>query len=257
MASNRNYQIGQDPGSWRDSSEGKDVLASTIYTGNIQWLQQAHENRQRLPILETRLDADDGLHKLYLQYVQVSARKFLKKYQWLYWCSRRHVEWYASNTHKDGLVNPVEHEKMCITPGITVGFPVGITEVPQFGHNVLFKEIQAHGGCNITAGKNMDCIRLVDDLSFVAVRSRTPTSAGMKDTQLETELFNAKAINMLWSILERLFYVDRSKARETNAYVQSHLQEIARENLVGQCTTGHSCKNSSVEILQKIIETTS
>jgi hypothetical protein len=270
VGSNQNYQTGQGPGSWRDGTEGQDLFSNVIYTGNAEWLRQAHGQRNSKPILETRLDADDGIHKAFLQYVQYSALKYLAEYQWLYWCSRRHIEWYASPSKPSGLVNPVQHERMCITPGITVGFPVvaggssSVQEklqqvVPQFGHDVLYKEIERIGGCHIhintSAGdKNLDCIQLVDDLSFVAVRSRTPTSAGMKDTQLEKELPDQKSVTMLWNILEKLFYISRNKASETNRFVQDHMAQIAKENLEGQCTSGHSCKNSSVVMLQKLMK---
>ena len=262
VGSNHNYQIGQGPGSWRDGSEGEDILASTIYTGNIKWLLQAHALRQERSILETRLDADDGIHKVFLQYVQQSAIKYLGNYHWLYWCSCRHIEWYASPFNARGLVNPVQHEKLCITPGITVGFPVNLqkeNEVPQFGHDILYKEIERTGGCHVNDGNvggnnNLECIQLVDDLSFVAVRSRTLTSAGMKDIELQQEILKEKSVKMMWTILNKLFYISEKNARNANLFVQDNLAQIAKENLEGQCTTGHSCKNSSVILLQKLMK---
>jgi hypothetical protein len=271
VGSNNNFQTGQGPGSWRDGSEGDDILSNYIYTGNTKWLHQAHQLRNERPILETRLDADDGIHKAFLKYVQYSALKYLEEYKWLYWCSRRHIEWYASPSKPSGLVNPVQHERMCITPGITVGFPVGTSsssfrqeeeEVPQFGHDVLYKEIERIGGCHIDnssnsglgGDNNLDCIQLVDDLSFVAVRSRTPTSAGMKDIELEKEFPDEKSVTILWKILEQRFFISAKKARETNQFVHDHMAQIAKENLEGQCTSGHSCKNSSVVLLQKLIK---
>jgi hypothetical protein len=58
------------------------------------------------------------------------------------------VEWYASPLKKEGLVNPVQHSQLCITPGITVGYNINVTKVPQYDHDVLYKAIQAHGGCH-------------------------------------------------------------------------------------------------------------
>lgn len=273
VASNVNFGIKEEEeggGSWRDGSEGQDILFhSKIFTGNVTLLEQAHALRTNKPILETRLDADDGIHKLYLQYIQYSAFQTLgnsRNINWLYWCSRRHVEWHASPTKKEGLVQPMEHEKLCITPGITVGYSVGITKVPQYDHDVLYKEIQAHGGCHSNNEKdddddsssendnNMDCIQLVDDLSFVAVRARTPTSAGMKDVELEKEILDKQGIKLMWKAMNKLFFIEKSKAEETNAYILENVQQIAKENLEGQCTKGHSCKNSSAVLLQKLIQ---
>ena len=257
VGSNVNFGVEGD-GSWRDGKEGEDILKKKVYTGNIIWLKEAHALREERPVLETRLDADDGIHKLFLQYVQYSANKSLRNQRWLYWCSRRHVEWYASSRKPEGLVNPVQHEKLCITPGITVGYSVGIMQVPQYDHDVLYKEIQAHGGCHSTDAssdedENMDCIQLVDDLSFVAVRSRTPTSAGMKDTELQHEVLNKDGVKRLWTALDKIFFVSLDKVKETNQYVLDNLPQIAKENLEGQCTTGHSCKNSSAILLQKLL----
>lgn len=261
VGSNNNF--GTEGGSWRDGSEGTDILESDtrkVYTGHVEWLQQAHALRENRPILETRLDADDGIHKLFLQYVQYSASKLLYKKKWLYWCSRRHVEWYASPKKEEGLVNPVQHSQLCITPGITVGYNINVSEVPQYDHDVLYKAIQAHGGCHeneSTVGKeeeNMDCIQLVDDLSFVAVRSRTPTSAGMMNVDLEKEILDKERRELMWKALDKLFFVSRDRAVETNQFVLENLPQIAKENLEGQCTKGHSCKNSSVVLLQKLIE---
>ena len=65
---------------WRDGGEGYDLLQSRIYTGNITKLYQAMALRHAFPILETRLDADDGLHGQYLQYVQsVAYKRFFYK----------------------------------------------------------------------------------------------------------------------------------------------------------------------------------
>lgn len=60
VGSNHNFMINKNNGSWKGGEEGDDLLNSTIYTGNLTRLQQAIALRNELPILETRLDADDG-----------------------------------------------------------------------------------------------------------------------------------------------------------------------------------------------------
>jgi hypothetical protein len=112
VASNQNFLIQPGKGgSWRDGAEGMDLLRSKIYTGNITELHQAIALREERPILETRLDADDGLHIYYIQYIQWAAVKRFKipvadeeeeditaeeqdkmeslpPPKWLYWCTR-------------------------------------------------------------------------------------------------------------------------------------------------------------------------
>jgi hypothetical protein len=60
VASNRNFLINKNNGSWRDAAEGWNLIRSKIYTGNITRLHQAIALRNDRSILETRLDADDG-----------------------------------------------------------------------------------------------------------------------------------------------------------------------------------------------------
>jgi hypothetical protein len=60
VASNNNFLINKGNGSWRNGAEGFDLLKSKIYTGNVTKLHQAIALRNDRPVLETRLDADDG-----------------------------------------------------------------------------------------------------------------------------------------------------------------------------------------------------
>jgi hypothetical protein len=297
VASNQNYLISPDQeGSWRDGAEGLDLLGSRIYTGNITQLHQAIALRNERPILETRLDADDGLHAFYIQYIQSVAMKQFKRSEnaprWLYWCTRRHIEWHSSmsttnnNTNtkkgatskelqlpskelppsKEGLVNPVQHSKLCITPGITVGYNVGVEskDVPVHSHDLLYANLVnstacygAKGGASKSSSSSSiggSCLNLVQELAFCAVRSRTWTSAGMQNVPLEQKyLLKSEMVGKLWQLLEERFSINRTMAEETQAYLIQHERQIAYENLLGQCTTGHSCKDQAKQDLQQYI----
>lgn len=94
VASNINFGIGVHRGGWRGGEAGKDVLGSKIYTGNLNWLKIAHNSRKDRVVLETRLDADDGLHATYLEVIQTEATKRLlhihndtniSQQEWMYW----------------------------------------------------------------------------------------------------------------------------------------------------------------------------
>ena len=45
-------------------------------------------------------------------------------------------------------------------------------------------------------------------------------------------------------MLHSSFGVLRQKVNWVNQYISDHLVDIAYDNLMGQCTTGHSCKVS-------------
>jgi hypothetical protein len=356
---------------WRDGGEGWDLLQSRIYTGNLTKLYQAMALRQELPILETRLDADDGLHQYYLEYVQAVAQKRFQipttvavsnkvvgggggkqsnrtqvlemgqdlqqqpapkqvqggrplgqehkwsqveeessswigtpKLAWLYWCSRRHLEWHIGVEENDtettnttttssqtarsmekfhdlyphGILNPVEHSKMCITPGMTVGYNVGTDPktVPVHPHDQLYKKLIHARDCynqnpqeekeeeedttmvlqkekeesHSSSSKSLSCLELVDDLLFCAIRSRTFTSAGMRHVLLEQKFIPKRTLHAkLWTLASQRFRFNETTAQATKDYLIQHGAAIALDNLKGQCTTGHSCKKQAQEAL--------
>ena len=301
VGSNRNFGFalnGKDDaemgGSWKDGEEGKDLFRSPIYTGNVPTLRQAHLARLRVPVLETRLDADDALHSRYLELVQQVSMDKLRQYpqdndaagttddirsgansgsknglQWLYLCTHIHFEWYTSTPTND--LNPVEHSHFCITAGLTVVFGRDTPEVPEYPHDKLAKKLYQSNECGIKG----ECVHLIPNadptvldsvaaigvdedelrLFFGALRSRSLTSAGMLNTKPEEELRFSKARRAaFWGLASKLFGIDRERVEELQQYLQEHRVDIAKDNLKGQCTKGHSCKESSKAELQKIID---
>ena len=106
--------------------EGEDVLKSPIFSGDIKILCRAYRVESEKVVLQTRLDADDGLHNEYIEKLQERAVENFGMNEihsvtpsWLYWCSRRHFQWYSEESVKYGVVEYIVHEKLCVTPGIT------------------------------------------------------------------------------------------------------------------------------------------
>lgn len=254
-----NHLADETPGSWRGGEEGSLLLDihPPIYTGDISLLKRAHALRNVLPVLESRLDADDGLHVAFIDEVQrdalrefSSSASFLSK-AWMYWCAKRHVEWYAvSNTEEGVLKPPWGYKHFCITPGLTVGYNVGTKDVPKYPHDVLFKSVLKDGGCGGVDTPEV-CVRFIDRVQIGAIRSRTPTSAGMMNAIWEGEIPPKQD---MWKLFPKLFQISRQSATETNHFIQSNLVAIAKENLEGQCTKGHSCKNKTVVTLTKLMK---
>jgi hypothetical protein len=284
VASNVNFGVGQRAGGWRGGEAGNDVLKSLVYTGNFTLLNQAYLDRENKIVLETRVDADDGLHVDYVRSIQIKTLRYLhlgpnqtddRQQRWLYFCSLRHIDWNphprdSKNGKFDyfGLFLPKKSPHVCITAGISVGLSVGVQEhqVPRFSHFDLARELQKTGpktkidcGC----GSEGKCLRLLSTPTWGAIRSRTPTSAGMRDILIEPANFEKRLavaitrnITMLTRELWQDFRCDYEQVIKAQRYLQDHLLEIVTENLQGQCTRGHSCKNSSKEILKALLETT-
>jgi Putative rhamnosyl transferase len=289
---------------WRNGGQGRDLADHRVYTGNRTLLKAAMALEMQLPVLETRLDADDGMHVQYIETLQKVALEqvFLplmplpvqekqeqrsptqSRLKWKHWCADRNVDWHSSiiaptarnnssnnnnnmsssSTRLYGkIVGPV-HDQWCITPGLTTAYAVGTTleQAKSTKHHLLRKMFKStplspEQSCGLP-----DSSQCVDDLKdlypFEVIRARTPTSAGMKDilggTGWVTEEDNTVLVDeAMWDNLHTYFRIQREKVQFAQEYFTQNMVEIAKENLVGQCVGGFTCKGTSKAQLQKII----
>ena len=91
------------------------------------------------------------------------------------------------------------------------------------------------------------CFHMVNAFVFSAIRSRTPTSAGMlgiTPTLSQLEMVKRQAILQpyMWMTFRPHFHIGNKLLVRTNRYFKDMVYEIAEENARGQCTEGHSCK---------------
>ena len=203
--------------------------------------------------------------------------------QWSYWCAGKNIDWFLTDPihdprHKNGTVYPVFHANVCVTPGITVAFRGAFDpiKVPRLDHDRMASHLRTEGGelCGRTGLSifderylNMDeeeedegtCFHMVHE-GASAVRSRTPTSAGMMGVTSPT-LLQMKIIekmptltSIMWKMMEREFSISNEDLLATNSYFAEHIYDIAEENARGQCTNGHSCKTSSKDLLQQYVD---
>jgi Putative rhamnosyl transferase len=279
VTSLRNFRINSKyPGAWRGGAEPKDLSESHVYTGNRRRLELAMALQADLPVLETRLDADDGLHLAFIETLQemaIHSFRHHKDLNWMYWCSRRHMEWHwvdleimersKASDFEHGALFGTRHDHFCITPGVTVGFPVGVEEssVPIYAHDrivvTIRDELTKEDGCGLETPSK--CLQFVENFVFCAIRSRTPTSAGMLHVQLtdETMVDPRSWLNYAyWEMVHESFGLNRQQMKQMNRYLMDHLVSIAQENLLGQCTAGHSCKvrccSRSIHLLRYLLE---
>jgi Protein of unknown function (DUF3118). len=177
------------------------VTQSGIRSGNIELLQKAKESEPYRIVLETRLDADDGLHLNFIEHVQNDAlHKFgslkaslspldalkdlqepnhLDSYKWYYWCTESHLKWYPHGNGECGQLHGEKRSNFCVTPGLTIGFNVGtlVKHVPQYGH----------------------------------------PSAGMADIQIVKEKNDGRSQqDLLWDVLRKSFGILNNTVTETN-----------------------------------------
>ena len=107
------------------------------WSGQYPAVQSYHAAAQVHVVLETRLDADDGLYWKYVDLLQADAAQHLlpksssssntnnHHHEWRVWCAYNHMEWqYASpwvNTTTTGALVGLR-TKHCVTAGLTWGY---------------------------------------------------------------------------------------------------------------------------------------
>mmetsp|Transcript_429 Transcript_429/g.872 ORF Transcript_429/g.872 Transcript_429/m.872 type:complete len:674 (-) Transcript_429:265-2286(-) len=209
--------------------------------------------------------------------------------KWTYWCNGNNIDWFVTDLirdpeHKNGTVYPASKNNFCITPGLTLVLQGSQDPslVPRLDHHRLASFLKTQGGSicgrngslSILKEDNADsdikaeevddgsCFHMVKFFLFPAVRSRTPTSAGMMGVtpskhQLAVVKYKrnkGKLIPYMWELLKNQYGVKNVDLVDTNRYFGNHLFDIAEENARGQCTLGHSCKTSSKDHLQQFID---
>mmetsp|Transcript_27712 Transcript_27712/g.58281 ORF Transcript_27712/g.58281 Transcript_27712/m.58281 type:complete len:486 (-) Transcript_27712:40-1497(-) len=266
------------------SSDAVEVTADQIIlTGDIDMLYSRMLDSNRSLLLETRLDADDGLDSNTLSNIQQIARAMpVDRSGWQIICSNLHYEWrnneimvIAANHTKirsSGVLRVVK-EDICVTPGYTlvrhrevpsIEFPAW----PQLGHNVVNRKwpeckLDEHDeviakldtpSASSSGNATYDCWKKMGYYPS-AIRSRTITSAGMSrvDTIPGKENKNLNHSDILWELLQPAFDITPERALSTSQYIKDNLESIVLDNLKGQCTFGHSCKTSSQAKLQEIL----
>lgn len=262
-----------------------------VFSGNVTLLKEAFEisaASSSSMLLETRLDADDALHKMYVEFIQNQAEQYLTSSDqiWKMWCIHSNVEWHPLNPFpvptdeestdderkEEGYLLMYSDKSICTTPGLTFGYGMGTTrssilDGKRLKHSDIVEEIP---GCN--DDHKLNCVSRLKELSPGALRARTATSAGMVNIVTGNDRFdqmsnglkqrkNNKQLiqqltqqDFLWEGVERLFSVTKSSARDVRSYLVSRMNYIAADNLKGLCTPGHSCKENGKLLLTTILK---
>jgi hypothetical protein len=263
-------------------------ISAPIWSGNITLLEEAYKLSAAAGsvLLETRLDSDDALHAQFVETVQADARNNLfshpvdKNDLWRLWCIDSKIEFHPFNPFPKNLSSnsttpPAEgylvlfSEKICVTPGLTFGYGAGTNReslgVGRLRHDQIAKKIKK---CEAT-----DKTKCVSRVSLLpgALRARTTTSAGMshvitgnedidKDNGFRRKAKDKVFIKQfyhqheLWNALSSLFAIPRRNAQLARSVIIEHMAGIAQDNLKGQCTSGHSCKNSTKKVLENYLQ---
>ena len=177
-----------------------------VHSGNVTLLREAFEisaSSSSSVLLETRLDADDALHKMYVEFIQNQAQHYLANNYyvgedtsdqfWRLWCVNSNVEWHPLNPYpvptdeasmdkegkEEGYLLMYADKGICTTPGLTFGYGIGATRASILeGRRLKHSDIAATiSHCD--GEMQVKCVSRLLELSPGALRARTATSAGM------------------------------------------------------------------------------
>lgn len=235
---------------WKDG-QATNLTEATVYTGNQTLLEHIMAQRNMVPVLETRLDADDALHVRYLEDVQREAADFFYRQgvRWMYWCVQHELQWYwighkgqsdEQKTH--GLTLALANQDFCPTPGLTLGYNNGVdmATIYRRKHSLLIQRLRKKNETNNFCGPNRPgpaCIQIVRRYPFPALRTRTPTSSSMIMEEFDAHKLvefahrNTSAFDLLASD----FGIPRYNCARTIQYLNDNIMCLATAALRDIC----------------------
>lgn len=219
---------------------------TTVVSGDKEALIKAYEQAPDKILIETNLDADDGLAYYVLQDIREDtvrrlasvAKQYLsvRKNGWVVTCYHQFIGWYPENITvgepmpedtSGGLRIDFRHDKFCPTPAKTIASvpKANYTYVPLNEHNKLVRDIP-----RCQSEEESMCLHGVGEIPS-SVRARTPSSAGMDNIgEKEGQTEN---VQHLWAYLDHLFGVKRDDVARAGRYFLENSIAITRENLEG------------------------
>jgi hypothetical protein len=282
---------------FRSDEAIQDITVQSLWYGSRRLLDSYHRAAQTRVVLETGLDSDDGLMLDFVARIQQEAATSLRgSGAWKIWCARNHAEWHAFTPYRNypavdaGCVRNIVARRLqiCVTPGLTRGAGPRLNEasvakrlrpLDGFGNHFFEK----HDAVRMLPRCGNNTKRLVETACWQflappstststdtlgsedqaqAIRSRTPTSAGMKGLlglDGNMRLLSPDEVRDeldLWNRTVDRFSLDVNTIRRRRREMIDNLPRIIQDAVKGQCTVGHSCKNSSVERLQALLKQT-
>jgi hypothetical protein len=219
----------------------QDLNLSLVASGDKDLLIQAAYEARITILMQTRLDADDGLANMYIEQTQRTAMETLQPSNslrpqgWMIQCVKKHFEWHYNlqkNETSDltGWLRMSVTPSFCVTPGLTLAVaPNGQSwkkdePLPIYPHDRITRRFPR---CSVDI--RTECFHTLNEIREpAALRSRTPASSfmrGVGTTETRNTLEND------WNKMERDFGMDRKTLIQTRNYLMGNVEAISKENL--------------------------
>jgi hypothetical protein len=241
----------------------EDLNLSLVESGDKNVLVRAARELRSKVLVETRLDADDGLANVLIDHMQAKAVEALQGYTasesetgWMVQCVKYHLEWHYDmqrNETEDleGWLNMEKTPDFCVTPGLTLAQAPGVNRTTFTAIGAHDKLVQRYQKCSDT--RKTSCFRMTDELNATqpaAIRSRTPASSFMSG--VGEKIRQTDTPQEYWKSLETMFTINRTTLTATRNYLMGNVQAIAKENLESQCHGMHGCRDETKDKLAEL-----
>lgn len=251
---------GSIDGGFRSEDAVDDVTEDSLFFGKMRLVQSFHRTGLKNTIVETNLDADDGLGIHFVETLQQAVHERFKviekKNAWMNFCIGRHLEWqyYApwnEASKKGSLTYGSTH--VCITAGLS--WATMERSSPSFteAHHLIKQETKS---CTTFHKPYLGCWEQLPEMELLAIRARTPTSTGMARVLTTESQWTKEEVELdqtHWPLLQSSFGISLSSVQNTHQYLADHMGAVVEENLKGQCRKDHSCSEGIKKKLKKIL----
>ena len=283
-----------DNGHFRTIKASNDIHAQTVWYGNHALFRDYFHAAQDHTVLETGLDADDGLALSFVEDLQnqairttaYNAEHRISKW-WRVYCVSSSDEWQYYGPYWNSTVGSLRHSAdaatRCLTPGLTRISTFHYRRYKDVigkyeGKNTTYEDLKLDGTgffvdhffvknrlkkCG-TRQRHSHCYASIPSSGHVqALRARTPTSAGMKDVEATDAIDSDPGRDLTpselahWHRVAKTFGVSLDSVHAARGRLHAQLPLILSDALSGQCTEGHTCKDSAKDLLLQLLNASS
>jgi len=242
--------------------------SSPLWSGSRQLLIDYRHASQRHTLVETQLDADDGLNTEYLERIQRNVNLTMggiSSESWRVYCIQDYIEWQFFSLPKSnqGLLTPF-NENHCPTPGLTWVYSTGAgPHNRSISHPTQHFDIhELTPECSEEPKNCLQAIRATGNISYWAIRARTPTSHGTHQLLVpnltrhrsdELAMYQQKQ-EELWRNVVSMFGVRASDVHQSRQKIRADLKYVLLDAQKGRCTQDNSCKIATEHFLHALLE---
>lgn len=263
--------------------------SSIIWHGSVDLLRAYQVASQTRVLLETGLDADDGLAIHFVDHLQKEAYKASRALtpdhpKWFrIACMKPYTVWQFWGPYENSKLGSLRSHaqnprKFCLTPGLTRMSSSHYTSyqlspstfnapdrdfsgLPREGHRFFVdhfyidKHVPHCRRAKKSRAKPQACYDEIDGSRSLVLRTRTPTSASLTDVHIpptiRARIRDSKELAQ-WDRTLRLFGLNITEIQQARYNLNATMELVLEDAASGYCTIGHSCMSKTKDVLRDI-----